>query len=436
MNLQQTIENEVKLSGKGLFTGQDVKITFKPAPENSGIVFLRTDLEIPLRIPANIKNLIERGRRTALKKGAETIETTEHCLAAVSALGIDNVIIEINASELPGFDGSSLEYFRTLKKTGLKVQNEPRTKIEITEPIAILDGESSIYALPSKDDCLSVTFDMDYTAHTGIGRQLYTCQVSTDSYERNLASARTFLLEAEAMQLQAHGIGTHLSPREILVINSEGPIKNSFRFENECVRHKVVDLIGDLVLAGAPIVGKVVCYKSGHKQNHMLAEKLFELLGKQQRKQKSGTDALLDIKRIQRILPHKYPFLLVDRVIEIEPNKRIVGLKNVTFNEQFFQGHFPGTPIMPGVLIVEALAQVSGLLFSQTLENTGKLAVIVSMDEVRIRKSVVPGDQLRLISEVVKVKSRMGHCKCHAEVGNDVVAEADIKFMLVDDEQV
>jgi len=424
------------VSGKGLFDGKEAKVTFRPAAADTGIVFVRVDMAEPVRIPAIASNLAERARRTALKKGPVTVETTEHCLAAISALEIDNIIIEVNSHELPGLDASSSEYVKILKKAGMVELGAQRKEIVISKPITVSDGDATIYALPFKDDTLSITYDLDYTGHTGIGRQLYSCDVTAENFERNLAPARTFLLEAEAKQFQARGMGTHLSPRDILVINSDGPIKNSYRFSDECVRHKIVDLIGDLALAGRAICGRIVAYKSGHSLNQQLAKKLYDLAEQTDRLSKQGTDAILDIRKIQRILPHRYPFLMVDKVIEMEGETRIKGIKNVSFNEPFFQGHFPGTPIMPGVLIIEALAQISGLLFAQRLEHTGQLAVLLSMDGVKLRKAVVPGDQLILIAEAIRIRSRTGHCRCTAMVGDQIAAEAEIKFMLVDDEMI
>ena len=436
MRLQKTINSEAKLSGKGLFTGGDVKVVFRPAEIDTGAVFVRTDLAEPVRISAKVANIAERDRRTALRKGAASIETPEHCLAALSALQIDNIVIEVDGPELPGFDGSSEEYFKALKKAGVVEQQAECKTIAIAEPINIAEGDKSIYALPYDSDKLSITYDLDYTQHTGIGRQLYTCELTTAHFEKNLAASRTFTLEAEARQMKAHGIGAHLTPRDILVINSDGPIKNSYRFGDECVRHKVVDLIGDLMLAGRPITGRIVAYKSGHALNQALVRRLVKMAQRAERSASLGIEALLDIRRIQKILPHRYPFLMVDKVLEIEGDRKIKGIKNVTFNEQFFQGHFPGTPIMPGVLIIEALAQVSGLLFAQKLEHTGKLAVLLTMDGVKIRKSVVPGDQLVLVSETVRTRSNSAWCNCTAMVGEDIVAEAQLKFMLVDGETV
>jgi UDP-3-O-[3-hydroxymyristoyl] N-acetylglucosamine deacetylase / 3-hydroxyacyl-[acyl-carrier-protein] dehydratase len=434
LKLQKTIKSECKLDGRGLFAGKEAKVTFRPAPIDSGINFIRTDVPESIKISAVASNIAERSRRTTIRKGTVTVETIEHCLAAVNALEINNLIIEVDAAELPAPDCSSNEYFKVIKQAGVIEQNAERKDFIISKPVTVSSGDACIYALPDSDDGLSLTYDLDYGGHTGIGRQIYSCKLSEENFEKQLAPARTFLLESEALQLQSRGMGSHIGPKDLLVINSDGPIKNTYRFPNECARHKIVDLLGDITLVGRPVKGRIVAYKSGHSLNQQLALKLYEAAEKQERIEKFGTDAILDIRQITKILPHRYPFLLVDKVIEIEGDTSITAIKNVSFNEHFFQGHFPGTPIMPGVLIVEAMAQVCGLLFAQRLEHTGKLAVILSMDGVKLRKTVVPGDQLILKAETVKLRRRTAQCRCEAMVGDTLVAEAEIRFMLVDDE--
>jgi UDP-3-O-[3-hydroxymyristoyl] N-acetylglucosamine deacetylase/3-hydroxyacyl-[acyl-carrier-protein] dehydratase len=427
----------VSLAGRGLFSGENATITFTPAEPGSGITFIREQDGKAATIPAVVQNVLKRPRRTCLRNGTLFVETVEHCMAALSGLQIDNAVVKVSGGfvgEVPGFDGSSKAFVDALDQAGIVEQDAQRTPLIIRTPVQVARGDATLAALPGPTDHLEIIYEFE--AGPPIGRQTFSFRLGGDgdNFVEQLAPARTFLFAHEANELRARGIGKHLTTKDLLVIAPEGPLDNTFRWDNECVRHKILDLIGDLYLVGRPVYGRLVGHKSGHELNHQLARALAQQHEADWREALLSRDAAMDSRGIQRILPHRYPMLMVDRVLEIVGDTRAVGIKNVTFNDIFFQGHYPGTPIMPGVLIVEAMAQLGGILLSQKLEHTGKLAVLLSMDKVKMRQAVIPGDQLILEAVAVRVKSRTGHVRCKAFVKDKLAAEADIKFMLVDAE--
>lgn len=437
MSYQRTISREVSLSGPGLFSGEQATLTFAPAEPGSGITFLRQQGDRVANIPALISNLLRRPRRTCLRNGTLNVETVEHCLAAVAGLELTNLIVKLvgtGVGEVPGGDGSSKPFVEALQNAGIVQQDEPADPLVIRKPVQVNLGDAMLAALPGPTDRLEIIYNFE--APEPVGRQVVSFHLGSDDFVHQLAPARTFLFDHEAEEFRARGLGKHLSKKDLLVIGRSGPVDNQFRFPDECARHKVLDLLGDLSLVGRPLRGRLVAQKSGHQLNHLLARKLLEQQEVSAREALLSRDAAVDIRRIQRILPHRYPMLMIDRVLEIIGDQKAIGIKNVTFNDIFFQGHYPGTPIMPGVLIVEAMAQLGGILLSQKLEHTGKLAVLLSMDKVKMRQPVVPGDQLLLEAVTVRVKSRTGHVRCKAFVQEKLAAEADIKFMLVDAEPV
>ncbi len=432
---QHTIAEPVSLQGRGLFHGQHASVTVRPAPANHGVVFVRTDLD-GAEVPASIEHVVKRPRRSAIKNGEAVVEMCEHFLSAAAGMGLDNLRVDIDGQELPALDGSAQPYIEAYEAVGIVEQDADRKVVVVREPVVVRQGDAMVAAVPCEEAEAELVYELDYASNGTLGRQLRTFDFSNGDYVHDIAPSRTFVLEQEAVALREAGIGNHLGPDDVLVIGAEGPLgANRFRFDDEPVRHKMLDLIGDLYLIGAPIQGRVIAYKSGHALNHMLVRRLIEQHRAHERQRFVAHQTAFDIRSINRFLPNRYPMLLVARVIEIDGDQRAVGVKNVTFNEPFFQGHYPGTPIMPGVLVVEAMAQLSGVLIGQKLEHTGKLAVLLSLDRVKLRKPVTPGDQLMMEATSVKMRGRIVHMRCRAYVAEDLAAEAEVKFMLVDDDQ-
>ncbi len=428
---QRTLAKPVEFEGVGLFGGRPAKIRVSPAPPNSGVAFVRVDLPGRPRLPVTPDTVASKFRRSAVSGENAEVETIEHLMSAVGGLELDNLEIEIDAPEVPNADGSSAPFVELFRRAGIVEQAEPRKVHVVREPISVSDNDASIVALPGENG-LSVSYTLSYPG-TPLGQQHFTLDVTDESYARLIAPARTFCLQSEAEALIQQGLGKGATYQNTVVLGPEGPVENSLRFPDEPVRHKILDLLGDLATLGAGLRAHVVAVKSGHATNMKLVKKIaaaFEEGGEQAPRRAAAT--LLDVREIAKILPHRYPFLLIDKVIELEGYRRAVGIKNVTFNEPFFQGHFPDQPIMPGVLQIEAMAQLAGALLMRKSENQAKVAVLLSLDGVKLRKSVVPGDQLRIEVETLKVKARTGEVYARATVDGQLVAEANMKFMLMD----
>jgi len=430
MEKQKTIASQVSLSGAGIHTGNKVNITFRPAPAFSGISFIRMDIPGAPRIQADVRSFLAAkfSRRSSIGNNEAEVQTIEHLMAALSSLGIDNIDVEIDNNELPGMDGSAIKFVEALERAGIVEQEQEKYIHVIREPICIEDGGSSITVVPAKEFKISYTLDYD---HPLLEAQFLEICVNAESFKTEIAPARTFCLESEASELQNQGLGLGANYENTLVVGKTGVIKNKLRFKDEFVRHKILDLIGDLCLAGCPIRGHVIALKSGHFLNLKIAQKICEQKTKAQGA--NTMEGVLDVNEIMKIIPHRQPFLFVDRVTYLDKGKRAVGVKNVTINDYFFKGHFPGRPVMPGVIIVEAMAQVGGVMMLASEENKGKLAFFLSIDNVKFRKPVVPGDQLVLEVEAIKVKSKTGQVRGRALVGGKVVAEADFVCALVSD---
>ena len=434
---QKTIKKPIELEGIGLHTASQVNMKFKPAPINTGINFIRVDVKDSPMIKASIFHVLDQDkspRRTSIGNGPVEVHTIEHLMAALWALGIDNIIVEIDGPELPGLDGSAMGFIDILKRSGIEKQGLPKKVFQVRSPIWVEQDGATIMVLP--DNQFKVSYTLNYE-HPLLKAQYISLTLDGDMFEKEIASSRTFCLEKEVSGLKEKGLGKGANYENTIVVGKKGVIDNDLRFDDEFARHKILDLLGDLYLLGYAIKGHIIAVRSGHPLNMRLVDKINT---QREKAQAGGIKAVyietggdvLDSSDIQKILPHRYPFLLVDKIIELEPDKRAVGIKNVTMNEHFFTGHFPGRPLMPGVLIIEALAQVAGVLMLNRKENVGKIAYFMSLDRAKFRKTVRPGDQLRLEVNVIKLKARIGQVHTRALVEGHVVSEADLMFALVD----
>ena len=419
MSARRTVGASAVLEGVGLHLGRQCRLTFSPAPAGTGIVFRRVDLPGRPETPANVDRAILTERRTQLGEGEGALHTVEHVLAAVLGAGIDDVLIEMDAAEPPILDGSARPFLEALRGAGMVENGAKVDELRIREPVRVVDGDSVYVVHPS--DGLEVDVSIDF-AHPLIGAQSGRWRVTEESFATELAGARTFGFMREVEMLRAKGLIQGASSENAVVLDDDGIVGTALRWPDEFVRHKTLDLLGDLALAGKRVKARISATKPSHRGTVTLVR---ELLAQEHREEN-----VLDIEQIMKILPHRYPFLLVDRILELEKD-RIVGVKNVTINEPFFQGHFPGHPIMPGVLIVEAMAQVGGLLLMGTMKDPEDTVVyFMSLDNVKFRKPVRPGDQLRFEVEMVQVRGKVCRVKGTAKVDGELVCEAEMAAMV------
>ena len=432
---QRTISRETQVRGVSFLSGLDVELRFQPAEADTGVVFVRSDLAGTPSVPAHVAHVIPRQRRTTIQRGDAVVEMVEHVMAALAGLQVDNCRVSIDGPETPGCDGSSLPFTEALHAAGSVVQTRPRELLVIEKPVTVRDGSASLTALPGEPEKLLLTYSLDYGKNSPIGSQSLFLEITPEAFRDELAPSRTFLLEDEAKALRQAGIGSRATEADLLIFGPDGVVGNTLRYKDECARHKMLDLVGDLALGGKDLAGHVVAHRSGHSLNAALVRKLLQAVEGHKtsvHRRHLAVEPVLDIQAIMKILPHRYPFLLVDRVLEVERGKRILAIKNVTNNEPFFQGHWPGRPIMPGVLIVEALAQSAGILFAQQVTRPGVVALIASIDGVKFRKPVVPGDQLELEIVEARIKERSAHVRGEARVDGKLVAQARIRFIMIE----
>lgn len=433
-NRQRTLREECSYEGVGIHTGQRTKVTFRPAEPGTGVLFVRTDLPGAPSVPASIDHVLtteDSPRRTTLTQNGVRIYTVEHVLAAVAGLGVDNVIIELDSDEAAEpVDGSCKPFVDILTRAGFEEQDAALQHLEIVEPVSFDEGDVHLVASPYNG--LRLSFTIDY-ANPTIGTQYASYEIGEDVFREEIAPARTFALESDVAALKKQGLIKGGSLENAILVGDQGIVNaGELRFPDEFVRHKILDLVGDLALLGMPLRGHVYASKSGHAANVRFVVRLRDAIRQGKIRYRETTS--WDIGAIEQILPHRYPFLLVDRILELD-DKRVVGVKNFTMNEWFFVGHFPGHPIVPAVLIVEAMAQVGGfLLLSRVEEREKKLVYFARIENARFRRPVRPGDTVRFELELLKLRRGMCKMRGRGYVRGELVAEGDLWSQVVERE--
>ena len=421
---RNTIATPTSVEGVGLHLGVACRLTFRPAASGAGIAFVRTDLPDTPSIRAHVDTAVLTDRRTQLGIDPVSVHTVEHVLAAVGALQLDDLTIEMSGPEPPIVDGSAQPFLEALQAAGIAPQSGSVQLLELREPVRFTDGDAEYEAFPSEALDLDVTIEFP---HKAIGRQQGRYRISPDSFARELAGARTFGFVHEVEKLRSMGLIKGASTTNAVVLDEQGVVETSLRWPDEFVRHKALDCVGDLTLAGARVRARVVARKPSHRGTVQLVRAMRASLSRGQNVPKE-----LAIEEIMKVLPHRYPFLLVDRILELEP-KRVVGIKNVTINEPFFAGHFPGHPVMPGVLVIEAMAQVGGMLLMGAIDDPqSKVVYFTSLNNVKWRRPVKPGDQLRFELDLLQVRGTMCRMQGVAKVDGEVVCEAEMGAMVRD----
>ena len=432
---QHTLAKAVSMTGTSLHTGEQVTLTLQPAPENFGFKFRRIDLEDKPFISALVEKVQKVERATTIAEGGVNVHTVEHVLSALTGMGVDNCIIEMDANEPPICDGSAMPFVELIKSAGLVPQNEARRVFEVREPIyQETRGGTILTIVPDKKfrvSCTNVGPDGRFT-------QYFSIEINPETYEKEIAAARTFVYYEDIAPLMEKGLIKGGTLEAAIVIRGDALLsKQPLRFPDEFVRHKILDIVGDLMLSGKRITGHVIAVRPGHGPNTELARAIVKQYETMRSMVPMPVDipmgeAVLDVNQVMKILPHRYHFLLVDRVIGFEGETKCRAIKNVTINEPFFEGHFPGHPVMPGVLQLEAMAQVASIVLLRMPENQGKIGYFMSADKVKWRRPVMPGDTLVIETEMLKVKRSIAQAVGRCLVNGQVVSEAELMFSVVD----